>query len=153
MGISRWDSLREMEELLERHARTRPATRAAGEPMPPGRSEHLASADWQPVVDVSETATAYLIEAELPGIRKEDVRVSVDAGVLTVQGQREPANDRDKRRYHRRERASGHFTRSFALPEDADIDHIAASFEAGMLAISVAKLAQRRNRGVEISLG
>jgi HSP20 family protein len=150
MSNSQWDPLREMEELLERYGRARPAATAAASP---ARSEHIANAEWRPVVDISETADEYLIEAELPGVRREDVRVGVDEGVLTVQGTREPRADAAARRWHRRERSHGHFARSFALPETADLDSIAAKFEDGVLQVSIRKLAERRKRGVEIKVG
>ena len=148
MSSTQRDPLYEMEELLERYGRARPTAAAA-----PARSEHLANADWRPVVDISETAEEYLIEAELPGVKREDVHVGVDDGVLTVQGQREPPADQAARRHHRRERACGHFARSFALPESADLDRIGARFEDGVLRVSIAKLAERRKRGVEIKVG
>jgi HSP20 family protein len=143
-----WDPLRDMEEVLERYARSRtPQAPAAG------RSEHLASAEWRPLVDISETPQEYRIEAELPGVRREDVRVSIDEGVLTVQGHRDAVTDSGTRRYHRRERSMGHFARSFALPEMADIDQVSARFEEGVLILAIAKLAERRKRGVEIKVG
>lgn len=150
MSTTPWDPLRDMEDLLERYARGRGAA-PAGAAAP--RSEHLATADWRPVVDISETASEYLIEVELPGVRREDVRVAVDDGVLSVQGHREPPPDAAARRFHRRERPGGQFARSFALPENADIERIDARFEEGVLVVSVAKLAERRKRGVEIRIG
>jgi HSP20 family protein len=150
MNTSRWDPLREMEDLLERYGRARPA--AAPAPAASGRSEHLANADWHPVVDISETPEEYLVEAELPGVKREDVRVGVDEGVLTVQGRREPRSDAAQRRYHRRERSHGHFARSFALPEAADVERITASFEDGVLRVSIGKLAERRKRGIEVRI-
>jgi HSP20 family protein len=148
MANSQWDPLREMEDLLERYGRPRAAAGGAAQ-----KSEHIAMADWRPIVDISESAEEYLIEAELPGVRREEVRVSVEEGVLTVQGQRDARADQDTRRYHRRERAHGHFARSFALPESADLDRINARCEDGVLLISIAKLAERRKRGVEIKVG
>ena len=151
MGNTQWDPLREMEDLLERYGRARPAQAAA--PAAGARSEHLASADWRPVVDISETAEEYLIEAELPGVRRDDLRVGVDDGVLTLQGHRDAHGEAPARRYHRRERSHGQFARSFALPESADLDRVSARFEDGVLSITVGKLAERRKRGVEIKIG
>lgn len=150
MSGTQWDPLRDMEELLERYSRGRASPQA---PAGGTRSEHLATADWRPVVDISETPSEYLIEVELPGVRREDVRVAVEDGVLVLQGVREARADQDARRYHRRERAAGHFARSFALPETADLDSIGARFEDGVLLVSIAKLAERRKRGVEIRIG
>jgi HSP20 family protein len=148
MNNPNWDPLHEMEELLERYGRQRPAASVAH-----GRSEHLASAEWRPLVDISETAESYLIEAELPGVRREDVRLGIDEGVLTLQGQRHARATDEGRKYHRAERASGRFARSFALPESADCERIAARFEEGLLCISIPKMAERRKRGIEIRIG
>ena len=84
MAESQWDPLRDMEELLARYGRS-----AAVQPLAHGRSEHIVSADWRPLVDISETAELYLIEAEIPGVKREDVRVGVEDGVLTIRGHRE----------------------------------------------------------------
>jgi len=148
MSNSNWDPLREMEELLERYGRQRPGASATH-----GRSEHIATAEWRPLVDISESAELYLIEAELPGVHREDLRIGLDDGVLTIQGQRPPRSGDEGRKYHRAERASGRFARSFALPESADCERIEARFEEGVLCISIPKMAERRKRGIEIRIG
>ena len=73
-----------------------------------------------PTVDISETESEYLIKAELPEVRKEDVKVTVENGVLTLQGERRQEKEEKGRRFHRVERSYGSFVRSFTLPESVD---------------------------------
>jgi HSP20 family protein len=149
MADSQWDPLRDMEELLARYGRS-----AAVQPLAHGRSEHIATADWRPVVDISETAELYLIEAEIPGVKREDVRVGVEDGVLTIRGHRElPRAAGAESHRHRTERSGGRFARSFALPELADPERITARVEDGVLSITVAKRAAGGSRSIEIRVG
>ena len=146
MANSQWDPLRDMEELRARYGRS-----AAVQPLAHGRSEHIATADWRPLVDISETAELYLIEAEIPGVKREDVRVGVEDGVLTIQGHRElPCADAVESHRHRTERTGGRFARSFALPEGADPERVSARIEDGVLHVAIARRAERGRRGVEI---
>ena len=82
-ALMRWDPFRELEEMSDRLNRmvARPATKANGK-------EALTVADWMPTVDISETAGEYVIQAELPEVKKDDVKVTLEEGVLTIQGQR-----------------------------------------------------------------
>ena len=149
MASSQWDPLRDMEELLARYGRS-----AAVQPLAHGRSEHIAAADWRPLVDIVETEELYLIEAEIPGVKREDVRVGVEDGVLTIQGHRELQRaDAAQRRQHRAERVGGRFARSFALPELADPERITARVEEGVLSIAIAKRAAGGSRSIEIHVG
>ena len=149
MTSSQWDPLRELEDLLQRYGRG-----TSAQPLGHARSEHIAAADWRPLVDIIETAQSYLIEAEIPGVKREDVRVSVEEGVLTIQGHRE-ARDADAtgQKRHRSERPGGRFARSFALPEFADPERITARVEDGVLHIEIAKRAAGGARGIEIQVG
>jgi len=148
MASSQWDPLRDMEELLARYGRS------TVQSQPGGRSEHIAAAEWRPLVDIAETVDSFLIEAEIPGVRREDVRVSVEDGVLTIQGRRDAhAGDASGRKQHRSERASGRFARSFALPEQADPERITARVDEGVLYIAVARRPERGGRGIEVKIG
>jgi len=147
MADSQWDPLRDMEELLARYGRSAPV-----QPLAHGGTGHIATADWRPLVDISETAERYLIEAEIPGVRREDVRVGVEDGVLTIQGHRELGRPAEAQQ-HRAERSGGRFARSFALPELADPERITARVEDGVLAIAIAKRAAGGKRSIEIRVG
>ena len=94
-------------------------------------------ADWNPRVDIVETDTAYEIQADIPGVRKEDLTVTIDHGVLTVQGERQQEKKEDSARMHRVERFYGQFSRSFTLPEDADTAGLKATAREGQLTVTV----------------
>ena len=95
--------------------------------------------DWAPLADVSETEGEYLIKAELPEVRKEDVSVTVLDGVLTLSGERRQEKREETEKVHRVERRYGAFARRFALPEDADEQAIRAESRDGVLRVHVPK--------------
>jgi HSP20 family protein len=120
-----------MSERLNR-VFSRPTLRNTGK-------ENLTVADWMPTVDISETESEYLIKAELPEVRKEDVKVTVENGVLTLQGERRQEKEEKGRRFHRVERSYGSFVRSFTLPESVDEGGVKAEYKDGVLALHLPK--------------
>src|SRR5690606_12236310 len=120
-----WNPLREMEALADRMNRLFEFPRGDGE------REWLASTDWAPNCDISETESEYRIHAELPGVKKDDVQVTVDEGVLTLHGERKQQSEEKNERFHRRELSYGSFLRRFTLPTDADGSNIQAKFQDG----------------------
>ena len=113
-----------------------------------GESE--LSAVWSPVVDIEETDTAYLISAELPGIDKEQVKVAVKDGVLTLSGERDLERKVEGKTFHRVERSHGSFARSFTLPENADADAVKANYNDGVLGIRVSKREETLAKSIEV---
>ena len=95
--------------------------------------------DFVPAVNTREASDAYYIEVDLPGVKKEDVDVSVDKNVLTISGKREVSNEIKEDDYYRVESAYGKFSRSFTLPENVDVEKIKASNENGVLEIVIPK--------------
>ncbi|WP_168063219.1 Hsp20/alpha crystallin family protein [Candidatus Manganitrophus noduliformans] len=144
--IKRWDPFREMEEMS---ARLRDLmgkgsmTRINGE-------EALTSIDWVPEVDIIESEKEYLIKAELPEIKKEDVKVSVEKGVLTIQGERKQEKEEKGKKFHRIERSYGAFERSFTLPDDADQGKVSAEFKDGILSVHLAKSEKAAPKPIEV---
>src|SRR5881628_3749693 len=112
-AITRWDPFRELDELQNRLSTLfgRAPIRKNG-----AKDEALAVAEWAPVVDIVEDDNEYLIKAELPEVKKEDVKVTVQDDVLTISGERMFEKEEKDRKYHRMERAYGSFVRSFTLP-------------------------------------
>ncbi len=108
--------------------------------------------DWAPLTDVSETEGEYLIKAELPEVRKEDVSVTVLDGVLTLSGERRQEKREETEKVHRLERRYGAFARRFALPEDADEQAIRAESRDGVLLVHVPKqkVAQPQPRQIQV---
>jgi HSP20 family protein len=95
--------------------------------------------DWAPSVDVSETGQEYLIRAALPAVKKEDVKVTYEDGMLTLSGERRQKEEQKDVKYHRVENYYGKFSRSFALPDAIDADAIKAESKDGILTIHVPK--------------
>jgi HSP20 family protein len=151
MTLARWDPFREMNDLMNRFGkgwRRFPAPPKAGV----GR-EILTRADWTPTVDIEESDSEYIIKVELPEVRKEDIKVAVDQGVLTIRGDRRMEREEKNKTYHRVERSYGSFARSFILPDDVKDDSITARHEDGMLYLRLAKSESARPRAVEIKVG
>lgn len=119
-----------------------------------GERQGLAVADWAPAVDVSETETQFLLHVELPAVKKEDVQINVEQGVLTLSGERklEKVVDDKERKLHRVERSYGRFTRSFSLPETVDADNIAATYKDGVLELNLPKRAKPNPKGRSITI-
>ena len=112
--------------------------------------ENGLSAAWSPVVDIEETDTAYLIRAELPGVDKAQVKVTVEDGVLTLTGERDLERKVEGKTFHRVERSHGTFERSFTLPETADANAVKASYTDGVLNISVSKREEALAKSIEV---
>lgn len=148
-AITTWNPFREMEDMQERilRAMNRTSLRPSGDARQPA-----VAAVWAPAVDISEDADGYLIKAELPEVAKEEVKVTVESGVLTVSGERKLEREETDRKYHRIERSYGSFSRSFAMPEDADPDHVTAEFKEGLLQVRLPKSAASKPKQIEVSV-
>jgi len=146
---ARWNPFKERDELESRLA-TLFATR---EPTGNGGKEALTVAQWSPLVDITEDEKEYLIQAELPDMKKEEVRLTVENGVLSISGERKFENEEKGRKYHRIERAYGSFVRSFSLSEDADESNVTANFKDGMLQVHLPKSVKAKQKTVEIKIG
>ena len=109
-------------------------------------------AEWAPVVDIIEDEKAYVIKAELPEMKKEDVHVQLEGGVLTITGERKIEKEEKTRKYHRVERAYGVFARSFELPKNIDANKVSASYKEGVLTVAVAKSEQALPKQIEVKV-
>ena len=114
--------------------------------------ESLALPEWMPLVDIAEDEKEYLITAELPEVKKEDVKVTVENGVLTITGERKFEKEENNKKYHRVERSYGSFARTFALPDDGDAAKVNAEFKDGMLKVRVAKSEAARPKQIEVKV-
>ena len=136
-------------EDLERRLASRLGTREA-----PGHGgkEALTVAQWSPLVDITEDEKEYLIKAELPDMKKEDVRLTVENAVLAISGERTFEKEEKGKKYHRVERAYGRFVRSFSLPEEADGSKVSADFKDGMLQVHLPKSQKAKPKAIEIKV-
>ncbi len=115
-----------------------------------GRGEELSNRSWRPAVDIRETEDAYQVHAELPGLTKDDIQITIENNVLKLSGERRFEKDTKEEEYHRIERAYGSFTRAFSLPSRVDSERVEASFQDGILTVTVPKAAEARPRKIEI---
>jgi HSP20 family protein len=132
VAFARWDPLRDLLAIQHRLERV-----SAG---------HQG---WAPAVDLCETADAFIVTAELPGVSREQVRIDVHDGRLTLQGRRDARVPCEQ--YHQVERGHGEFSRSFALPPTVDAEKIAADLRNGVLTITVPKAPDRGARRVDVA--
>ncbi len=146
--VARWDPFRELEELSERLNRVfgRPSVRRDN------NKEALTVADWIPAVDISESEGEYLIQAELPGVKKEDIKVTLQESVLTIQGERKQEEEGKGRKYHRIERSYGTFMRSFTIPDSVDDSKVSAEFKDGLLYLHVPKSEKTKPKAIEVEV-
>ena len=145
MALLRRDPEQEMEDMLERYAR------ALGQPRA-GSQEVIATGDWAPRVNIAETDKAFEIKAEIPEVNKEDVKVTVHNGVLTIQGERKLEKEEKGKKFHRVERLYGSFTRSFTLPANVDETKISALFKDGVLNLQIQKTEEAKPKSIEIKV-
>lgn len=148
-NLTRWNPVSEFEDLLNRYNRYfgLPATNGERE-----GKDLFRRNDWAPAVDIKETKEAFVIEAELPGMKKEDVKVTVHDGVLTIQGERKKEEETDDDKHHRIERVYGSFLRRFTLPENVDEDSIKARFKEGVLSLTLAKAEPAEPKAIEVAV-
>ena len=133
MRVIKWEPFRDVDDVFDRFfaesMRRWPRQGAATQP----------PREWAPAADVSETDGEYLIKAELPEVRKEDVSITVQDGVLTLAGERKQEKLAEQEKVHRIERFYGSFARRFALPENADEQGIRAESRDGVIVIHIPK--------------
>ena len=107
---------------------------------------------WVPPVDVFEDKDAVQIMAELPGVKPDDVKISLENNVLTVRGEKRQVNEENTDRVHRYERYYGVFERSFTVPSTVDADHIKASYDLGVLTVRLPKVERAKPRQIEVKV-
>ena len=142
MAMSRWDPFRELSSIQSE------LNRLFGRTYGVEGGDELRAAAWVPPVDVAETQDRFVITAELPGIRSDDVDISVENSVLRIQGERRFYEEQREDGFHRIERRFGSFSRSITLPSTADPEGIQVSFDAGVLTIEVPKKEEAKPRKI-----
>ncbi|RMH62894.1 MAG: Hsp20/alpha crystallin family protein [Zetaproteobacteria bacterium] len=140
MTVVRWSPWKELEDMQ------RSLTRL----LDSDASANSERGTWLPAVDVRETTDALLIQAELPGIDKKDVRIELHEGRLTISGERKYEKEVNEENVYRIERAYGRFSRSFSLPRDIDTDAAEATMNNGVLEIRLPKKETAKPRSIEV---
>jgi HSP20 family protein len=148
MSLIKWNPFNELEDISNRLNQIfgRPAVSAAAD------QQMLKMADWTPSVDISETDQAYLIKAEIPEVKREDVKVTIDDGMITIQGERKMEKEEKGKKFHRIERSYGSFVRSFRLPDGVDESKAKAEFKDGMINVTLPKSEKAKSKAVEVAV-
>lgn len=143
MNITRWEPFREMEGLLQQYSPFfgRALRRADREVM-----------DWTPVADITETDKEYLIKAELPEVKKEDVKITLEGGVITLTGERRREKEHKDENEIRVESFYGTFSRRFALPDNIDAKAIRAETKDGVLRVHIPKTEASQPKTISIEV-
>jgi len=135
-----WDPFRVMREMLR------------WEPLQ-GTGRGFGGAAFAPDFEVKERKDAFLIKADLPGVQEKDLDISCHGNRVTISGQREEEKRDEGETYYTSERSYGSFSRSFMLPENADLDHASADFREGVLQLTVPKKAEEKAKKISIGGG
>lgn len=144
MSLVRWDPFASLDDMFARM------------PSVFGRWSRMSNdgepAEWAPSVDISETDTEYLLKAQLPAVKREDVHVTYDDGMLTISGERRQEKEQKGEKFHRIESFHGAFSRSFSLPEAIDAGTIRAEAKDGVITVHVPKSKVEAKKPTEIKI-
>ena len=148
MDATGWNPSRELAEMSDRlnHVFAR-VPRGGRE-----ENEAMTVADWVPLVDISETGAEYTIQAEIPGVKKEDVKVTLEHGVLSIRGMRRQDVEGNSNKFHRMERSYGNFVRNFLLPDLVDDAKLEAIVKDGMLTLHLPKTEKAKPKAIEVKV-
>ena len=146
-ALAQWNQYRELQAL--QHGLGSLFSRSPVQ-WPEGQEEQMAVAEWAPLVDISEDDKEYVIKAELPEVKKEDVKVTAEEGTLTITGERTFEKEEKGKKYHRVERSYGSFERNFSLPDDASPAKVRADYKDGMLTVHLAKTQKVKPTQIEV---
>ena len=147
MSVTRWDPFQDLQALRE------DMNRAFGRWFGREGEEERSGVRWAPALDVAETKDAYRIDVEVPGLKPEDIEVTVDQGMLTIQGERRSEEESRDRQYHRIERRYGAFRRSITLPSGVDASRVEATYDNGVLRLTVPKTEAAQPKRIEVRSG
>jgi HSP20 family protein len=146
--LTTWNPFRELDEVQNRLSSFLGGSWNRG-----GNSNGgLKLADWSPEVDIIEDEKEYLVKADLPEMKKEEIKVKVEEGLLSVSGERKAEKEEKGKTFHRIERSYGSFERSFTLPENADGTKVSAEFKEGVLKVHLPKSASAKPKTMEVNV-
>jgi HSP20 family protein len=151
--MMRWDPFQDLRTAQDEMAQMSPTlAHALGLHAQQG-SGRAASTAWAPALDISERKDAYLVTVELPGLKPEDLDITMEDGLLTIQGERQFTSESSEQQFHRVERRYGAFRRSITLPAHVMAEGIQASFEDGVLEILVPKAEEATPKRIQVRPG
>jgi len=147
MNLVRFDPLRELEGLSSRLNRIFDGQMV--NKLPEGNA---LFGDWTPAMDIEETDGEYLLKTDLPAMKREEVKVGIADGVLTVEGERQQEKEEKGKKFHKIERSFGRFVRRVAVPTDVDQQKVSAEFKDGVLSVHLPKSASAKPRSVDVKI-
>jgi len=147
MNLTRWEPFAETDRMLN--------GMLSGNfwRMPRIMGDQLPAVQWSPTADISETDAEYLIRAELPAVPKEGIKVEIEGGVLTLEGERKYEKEESKEKYHRKESFQGRFSRAFTLPDNVDAASIRAESKDGVLTVHLPKKKVEAAKPMQVKIG
>lgn len=135
-----WEFQSDLDRIFDSWTRTR------------GTRGETELTSWAPAVDISENEESLNICVELPGLKKEEIKVTVDSGMLTISGERKMEKENSKNNYHRIERSYGAFARSFSLPATVDAAQVKAEMNNGVLNLLLPKREEAKPKQIEVAI-
>lgn len=144
--VNPWKQLEDM----EKHLSTifgRPPIGSNGQ-----SKEAISVTQWSPLVDITEDDREYVLKAEIPDMKKEDIKINVQDDVVSISGERKFEKEEKGKKFHRVERAYGSFLRSFTLPEDADGSKVNAEYTDGVLKVHLPKSEKAKPKAIEVKI-
>lgn len=148
MSLIRWDPFSDIDRNFNRMLRRS----FSGSPRFSWEGEGGTKLEWSPSADISETDKEYLIRAELPAVKKEDVKVTVDGGMITIEGERKQQKEQKGEKFHRVESMYGTFTRTFSLPKDINVEGIRCEDKDGVLTVHIPKTPSEKAKPKQIKV-
>jgi HSP20 family protein len=146
MNLVRWDPFREFDGIQAR------LNRVFGDRPFRFENDEMPFAEWAPAVDIQETDKEYVVKADLPEVKKEEVKVEFENGVLTVEGERHMEKEEKDKKLHRVERGYGKFVRRFALPTEVDGPKVTAEFKDGVLNVHLPKTVTGKEKAIAVKV-
>ena len=145
MQLTRWNPFVEMDDIQQRLSRLflERTAQTTGE----------AFADFMPAVDIQETESEFIVKADLPDVKKEEVKVQVQNGVLAIEGERHKEKEEKGKRFHKVEREYGRFVRRFAMPTEVDGEKVRAEFKDGVLHVFLPKAMSAKPKTIDVKVG
>lgn len=144
MDLTVWSPFKDLEDFFDRYSRG-----ALG----PKMSLLGENAEWRPAATIVENDNEYVIKADLPEVKRDDIAVDIEKGVLSIRGERRIEKTSENEKQHRREAFYGKFSRSFALPEDAAVDQVRAEHKDGVLRVHIPKTVAKAPQSVSVKVG
>jgi HSP20 family protein len=146
MELVKWNPFRELEHMQSR------LNRMFGDSTIQRGVEDRLSSGWSPAVDVEETDKEYLIKADLPDVKKDDVKIQLLDGMLTIEGERQQEKEEKGKTFHKIEREYGRFLRRFGVPSEVDANQVQAEFKNGVLQVHLPKSAASKPKAIEVKV-